>query len=472
VIALDEKIWAFNESQFSELDYVLQERHKPAVLLCTYDAVQTQSAMRRWIRDRYPEYRQETLDLAGEKISSLYKFLEEEFKWVFRYSYGQIPTLRGGRLYYIIHLIDLEYTLRAEAESGQPDLFPGINFERELIFRDFPCALILWANRHTYERLRREAPDFWDWVMYTFHFKSPAEDLIESVGDLSAYDNRSTIDWTDLRDLRERYEKLDFSSQTRDKVIQEAYQIQKLIAKYHDRMLEKFLAIEAYKRCLALLDDIHADGKERLDIHLKIGRLYLLANQFPKALHWYAECEKIIQKFELHHVALGDVHYLLGQCYAGDRDWGKALERYRAAISFYKKQALEGSVSQVHDKMGELYFQQKQWGKALEHYAQAIYWTLGRPLPLHLYTTYAQIGLVFEQKKNLLGALLWLEKSRECAVKFDKNIKGLQGEWAASAWRLPYENRYQQIQAKASHRPPLHIRLLNLLMRLLIKVLP
>jgi tetratricopeptide (TPR) repeat protein len=463
----------FNEGQFMELDYVLRERRKPAVIVCTYDAVKTQRAIISWIKEHHPQYDQEAMNLAGEKIGSLYKFIQEGFRPIFfQLSYKWLAYRPGDKIPYLIHLVNVEYALQTELESGESVLFPGINFERELIFRDFPCVLILWANRHTYERLRREAPDFWDWVTYTFHFKSPPDDLLESLGDLSKYDHPTTIHYTDVHDLRAQYERLDFSGPNREQALQEAYRIQKLIAYYHDAMLERWDSIDAYKRCLGLLDDIRADGKERLDIHWKIGRLYLLANQFSKAAHWYSECEKIIQKFDLHQVALGDVHYLLGQCYAGDREWDKALERYRTAILFYKKQGLEGSVSQVHDKMGELYFHQEQWNKALKQYAQAIYWTLGRPLPLHLYTTYAQIGLVFEQKKNWPGALLWLEKSQQCAVKFDKNIEGLEGEWAASAWRRPYENRYQQIQAKASRRPSLRIRLLNLLMRLIIKTLP
>lgn len=71
---------------------------------------------------------------------------------------------------HLVHLSGLEYSLMEEDPTSPGQLMPELNFERELVFRDLPCILVVWVNQYTLKRLQKEAPDFWDWVQYQYNF--------------------------------------------------------------------------------------------------------------------------------------------------------------------------------------------------------------------------------------------------------------------------------------------------------------
>ena len=53
------------------------------------------------------------------------------------------------------------------------DIIFEINFERELLFRKLPASIIFWGNDRSEIVFQRLAPDFWDWLVYRFHFDAP-----------------------------------------------------------------------------------------------------------------------------------------------------------------------------------------------------------------------------------------------------------------------------------------------------------
>jgi len=154
-------------ADWDELEYILSERQKPATLVCSFDTLTTKEQAIAQFKSKFPQYTQQEVDTTGEQVTSLFRYLKEKLPGLAPAENGNIQTL--------VHLSGLEYSLMAEDPMGPGLLLPELNFERELVFRDLPLVLVIWVNHYTLKRLRKEAPDFWDWVQYQYHFSSPPE---------------------------------------------------------------------------------------------------------------------------------------------------------------------------------------------------------------------------------------------------------------------------------------------------------
>ncbi|RMG77399.1 MAG: hypothetical protein D6714_19855, partial [Bacteroidetes bacterium] len=71
----------------------------------------------------------------------------------------------------VVHLFGLKEVLKSTPKGS--DLIATLNFERELVFRDFEFTLVFWTDTASEIQFQQKAPDFWDWLTYKFHFDSP-----------------------------------------------------------------------------------------------------------------------------------------------------------------------------------------------------------------------------------------------------------------------------------------------------------
>ncbi|MFN0033737.1 MAG: tetratricopeptide repeat protein, partial [Saprospiraceae bacterium] len=74
------------------------------------------------------------------------------------------------------------FHIRSIPEEGN-DLIFEVNFERELLFRKLPASIIFWGNDRSEIAFQRLAPDFWDWLVYRFHFDAVTQPGQESPPD-------------------------------------------------------------------------------------------------------------------------------------------------------------------------------------------------------------------------------------------------------------------------------------------------
>ena len=57
------------------------------------------------------------------------------------------------------------------ADSPEQLVFE-VNFEREQLFRNLQASIIFWSDEYSEILWQRWAPDFWDWLVYRFHFEA------------------------------------------------------------------------------------------------------------------------------------------------------------------------------------------------------------------------------------------------------------------------------------------------------------
>ena len=149
-------------ADWDELEYVLTDRQKPALLVCSFDTLTSKERAIADFKTKFPKYTQHEIDTTGERVVSLFRYLKEKLP--------DLSSTATDNIQHLVHLSGLEYSLMAEDPASPGQLLPELNFERELVFRDLPCILVIWVNHYTLKRLQKEAPDFWDWVQYQYSF--------------------------------------------------------------------------------------------------------------------------------------------------------------------------------------------------------------------------------------------------------------------------------------------------------------
>jgi len=161
---MDLKINKYPTEDWKELEYILADRQKPALLVCGFDTLTSKERAIADFKTKFPKYTQHEIDSTGERVVSLFRYLKEKLP--------DLSNTSTDNIQHLVHLSGLEYSLMAEAPVSPGQLLPELNFERELVFRDLPCILVIWVNQYTLKRLQKEAPDFWDWVQYQYSFTS------------------------------------------------------------------------------------------------------------------------------------------------------------------------------------------------------------------------------------------------------------------------------------------------------------
>ena len=359
------RILAANPEIWPELDYVLEERRKPVVVVCTFDNQQGREAAIELLKERYSQYQHRILDTSGQQVVSLHRYLEKQV--------GVLPTSENGLLQHCFHLTGLEHSLLEERQREENKLLPELNFERELIFREFPCILLLWVNHFTLKRLRSEAPDFWDWVQYQFHFRSPEDEVdrepvgyegkLEATGFTPERLNR-------VEELEARYERLDQSGDDRERILRDMLHIQKLLGEEYLEVFELEKAKLCFKKALGLQSRLN-DPRGMSYIYFQQGEAYRLSRKFDRSLASFKKAVELNTEYD-NPEDLGADYHQMGMVFEEQRLWDKALEQYHKAIEWKEKTQQLHRLGNSYHQMGRVFEEQRLWDNALEQYQKAI----------------------------------------------------------------------------------------------------
>ena len=149
-----------NDKQWEKLRFVLSiGRHAPLIWISSDSYHHLRTFYGRLVAE-YPQHRHCRIDLEEYKGPSLTQFV-----------LSRIPKDEDACL---LHLFGIEKHLGIGADAAPPSrIFESLNFERERLFRDISYPLIFWSETFSQIKVQRLAPDFWDWIVYTFHFEAP-----------------------------------------------------------------------------------------------------------------------------------------------------------------------------------------------------------------------------------------------------------------------------------------------------------
>jgi tetratricopeptide (TPR) repeat protein len=401
----------YQTADWDELEYVLSERHKPATLVCSFDTLSTKEKAIAQFKRTFPQYTQHEIDTTGEQVVSLFRYLNEKLPALANAQNGNIQTL--------VHLSGLEYSLMAEDPAGPGLLLPELNFERELVFRDLPVVLVIWVNHYTLKRLQKEAPDFWDWVQYQYHFSSPPE-LIDR--DPVAYDGPlPSKGFTPERlarveEMEARYQRLDQSGDDREQTLQNIANLLETLGREYLEIFEGEKAVAYFTRLLAVRERL-GDKFELAAAYFYLGEAYRIARQMVPAVAVYQKALNVFLELDqAKNAAL--CHHRTGMIYAEFRYWDSALEHYHNALT--NTSETDDLPGATYHQIGRIYEEQRQWGQALEHYHQAIEWFEKTKQHHELGGSYHQIGRVYEAQRqweqaleNYHNAIEWFEKTKQ-----------------------------------------------------------
>ena len=363
----------YQTANWDELEYILTDRQKPALLVCSFDTLTGKAQSIAEFQQRFPQFTQHEVDSTGERVVSLFRYLKEK-----------LPELRDtetGNIQHLIHLSGLEYSLMAEDPISPGQLLPELNFERELVFRDLPCILVIWVNHYTLKRLQKEAPDFWDWVQYQYHFSSPPE-LVDRrpVAYQAPLQSKGFTPerLARVKEMEARYNRLDQSGDDRERTLENMANLLETLGQEYLEIFEGEKAVDCFMKLLAVRERL-GDQFEMAAVYFYLGEANRIARQLEHAVQYYRKSIQLLAELDrLENIAANYHQYRHGLRVedTASLEVGRGTMRYKTTTrpSSGTKKHSSCMSWRLLPPIGRVYEEQRLWDKALQNYHKAIEW--------------------------------------------------------------------------------------------------
>ncbi len=194
--------------------------------------------------------------------------------------------------------------------------------------------------------------------------------------------------------------------------------------------------IESYQKQLAV------DGT-RVDIRLKLAKVYLQVEGYTKAVTEYRQVISTVEKDANHLSILTDGYYGLGLAYAALEKFDEAIESYKSAIKYIPDRA------HIHAALGSAYVNLHHYDKAKEAYK-----TANKLQPVDA-MIHHQLGNIYSKQGKSQEAILHQEKAitispNMASAHYQLGLLYTQGNRlkdAITAYRNAYEKDSELIEA-------------------------
>jgi tetratricopeptide (TPR) repeat protein len=424
-----------------ELLFALHHRDRPTLVFLEVNSPRKAAELARFLTESLPEYQFCDIDLTPYPTVSLLRSLTE-----------QLPAavINSKPVQYVANVRGLENSLLVSRDGRiQPsELTAQLNLERELLFRNVPYIILLWADTYFFRTLQREAPDLWSWVTYKFRFEDTEALTPDQHPALPpkrlAKPGNIPDRHTRILELENTLNRLDQNTEDKIRLQRDKISILHLLAQEYEQTYEFTKAEEAYQKAIAIAERIGADDFHRAQLSFDLAGLYQTTRQFDKAIEGY-ESAKILSPDNF----LGSVYHRIGMVYDKQRQWPQALASYQQAIDWYTKTGNEFALGSTYHQIGMVYDKQRQWPQALTSYQQAIDWKTKTGNEFALGSTYHQIGMVYAEQRQWSQALASYQQSIDWKIKTGNKFK-LGGTYHQIG--RVYQEQRQWPQALASYQ--------------------
>ncbi len=352
-----------NQEQWDRLLFALENRNKSTLAVISFDHDETKTDIYGKMIKNFPQYRFFDADMSAKSIVSLQRALKENLPE---------SVLLSRSAEYIVNVFGLEnsiFVLNGAGNLKQSQMISELNFEREILFREFPFVIILWLNQDIVKKLRKEAQDLWDWINYHFEFKGEheyKETVKKHLGQL--YFPKSQR----IKDLQAKYEKLDQADSLKERIVREKITIQKLIAQEYTKLHDYDEAIPFFQTALELSRQIPGLEYDMADISFLLGEAYFGCGEYNLALESYQLSLDIQEKHENWNA--GVVYYRIGMVYENQGRLVDALENYKKALGWHEKSENYYEMGKTYYQMGSMSEARQKWSDALVNYTKALKW--------------------------------------------------------------------------------------------------
>ncbi len=395
-----------------ELLFSLHYRDRPTVVFLETNNPRTAATLRQFLADNLSEYRFYDIDLTPHPTTSLLRTLAQTLP---------AEVSNSQPVQYVVNVQGLENSLLVSRDGRiqDSDLTAQLNLERELLFRNVPYLIILWADTRFFHTLQREAPDFWSWVTYKFRFVDseaqtpdqhpplPAKRLLKA-GNIPDRSQR-------INELETTLNQLNQNTEDKIRLQKDKVSILHLLAQEYEQRYEFKKAEVAYLKAIAIAERINADNFQLGQMGFDLATLYLKTREFDKALLGYETVKSRLAPQEY----LGGTYHQIGRVYQAQRNLTDALANYQKAIDWKTKTGNEFDLGNTYHQIGMVYEEQRNWTDALANYQKAIDWKTKTGNEFELGGTYHQIGMVYEEQAAFETALEWYQRSIENLTQFN-----------------------------------------------------
>lgn len=397
---------ADNEQQTrTELIFALTQRDSPTLVFLECNSYTKRTEIADFLRKELTEYKFHDIDLTPIPTISLLRSLTENLP---------AEIVNSKPVEYVVNVYGLENSLivSKDGQLKHSDLTAQLNLERELLFRNVPYIIIIWADHSFFKTLQREAPDLWSWVVYKFRFEGtevvePGEIIHDNL-DRLPHIGDANINYKRIEELKEIYDKLNIDSSEKIRLLKDKINILILLSK------EYLIArdIDAAEKSLLSAKQISEGIKEENfiigSIYFYLADLYSLKQDYKKSLNWLEKCLKISTEWNY-----GDIYNLRGKVHYGMNDHTKAIDDFTKSIYYKRKVGSIFDLGDVYHNLGMVFTDIKDYNNAIIAYNSAINLKKSdKSLPTLGYT-YHELGHLYETLNNLDEALKYLEYASE-----------------------------------------------------------
>jgi tetratricopeptide (TPR) repeat protein len=377
------------EEENKNLAFSLQDIAEATVLFIAVSSLQREKEMLQWFKETFKTNTHFILDVASEKIDSLYNRLQ------------LFQTTNKIRPLDFVHVIGLEnsFSRIEDKQSIASRLIPALNYDRELFFK-LPFHTVLWGDKLFFQTLNRLAPDFTHWVTKWFEFCEPEPE--RNFPELPRPNARGKIPTRSayIDQLEQKYQALDLNASDKPRLTRDKISLLTNLADEYENQSDFNNAISKYQLALEFAEKIN-DQFEQARLKFKLGSAFLKKYESENALIYYQSSLALFFRLK-DYVNSGRVYHQMGMAYAQQRNWTEALHHYTLSINY--KTDNEYELGGTFHQMGMVYEKQQNWHDALHYYALAIE-NKQKTGNNSLGGTYHQIGMVYQKQGNWPKAL-------------------------------------------------------------------
>ena len=344
--------------QKDELLFSLHHRDAPTVVFLECNSYAKREELARFLRANLTEYQFQDIDVTRFSVISLLRVLTENLP---------PEIVRSAPVQYVVNVYGLENSQKI-SKDGKINfslLMDQLNLERELLFRNVPYVIIIWADHDFFQRLQRESPDLWSWVVYRFRFEGanvvdpenapplPPERLPQQ-GNIAERQQR-------IQELETTYSQLNLDSSDKKRLLKDKVTILKLLAEEYAEAFRYDEAQTAYKDAIAIAGRMQEDDFLQGSLSFDLAGVQLARRQFPDALSNYEKSLGFVNENNY-----GSVYHQIGRVYAEQRQWTQALTNYQLALDWYEKTGNTYALGSTYHQIGRVYEKQNELEESLK----------------------------------------------------------------------------------------------------------
>ncbi|MCP4340347.1 MAG: TIR domain-containing protein [Desulfobulbaceae bacterium] len=147
-----------NQDQLDDLIFSLSERITPTLVWISTDSISAFGQTYLKLRQTFKNYKFIDVDISSESGTSLVQMIRKNLSK---------DVLFSEEIKHIVNVVGLDSLIGG---FGVQQIIHELNFERDILFKSFPCIIIIWSSEINQKKVKTHAGDFWDWLTNNYVF--------------------------------------------------------------------------------------------------------------------------------------------------------------------------------------------------------------------------------------------------------------------------------------------------------------